>query len=263
MIGVMPVRLDYAIAQKILLVKTLYEVLSEEAQKYPFICRAGCADCCTVNLQATSAEARFFLQALSPEEKKDLWNRIRSLRTRPRLRPKVTPNEMAALYMAGKEPPMEEDFVFEPCPFLGKDHLCTIYERRPFGCRSVFSLKPCRELGSAEMPPEFFSLITVFMQLLEEIDLAGLYGNFLDLLLFLLESEGQSPEEIIVPEELLSNREAPDFAIPPQHEDYVRQVLARLYRREVTPGQTFKSLLDEIKEGAQVKEALSFLGEAL
>ena len=263
MIGVMPVKLDHAVEEKILLVKAVYEVLEEEARNYPFVCQAGCADCCTVNLQATSAEARYFLKGLSPEEKKALHARLKPLRTETRLRPRVTPNEMAALYMAGKEPPEEGEFVFKTCPFLGEDRLCTIYERRPFGCRSVFSLKPCREQGTAEVPPEFFSLITVLMQLLEEIDLAGLYGNFLDLLLFLLEAEGRSPEEIVVPEELLSNREVPDFALPPDHEEYVRGVLARLYRRQVTPEKTFKALLDEIKEGAQVKEALSFLGEAL
>ncbi len=263
MIGLMPVRLDHAITEKLQLVKCVYEALEEEAKRYPFVCQAGCADCCTVNLQATSAEARYFLEGLSSEEKATLQEKLLSLRSQPRLRPKVTPNEMAALYMAGKEPPEEDDFVFIPCPFLGENRLCQVYERRPFGCRSVFSLKPCRELGTAEVPPEFFSLITVLMQLLEEIDLAGLYGNFLDLLSFLLESEGRSPEEIVIPEELRSNREAPDFAIPPAHEEYVRQVLAGLYRREVYPGKSFKTLLDEIKEGAQVKEALSFLGEAL
>ena len=261
MIGVMPVRLDHAPQEKGLLVKAVYEILEEEAQKYPFVCRAGCADCCTVNLQATSAEARLFLQAQG--DKEALLARLQPLRAGPRLRPKVTPNEMAALYMAGKEPPAEDDFIFEPCPFLEKDGRCGVYAVRPFGCRSVFSLRPCRESGMAEVPPEFFSLITVLMQLLEEIDLAGLYGNFLDLLLFLLEAEGKAPEEIVIPDHLLSNREAPDLAIPPAHEEYVRGVLARLYRREVAPGKSFKALLDEVKEGAQVKEALSFLGEAL
>ncbi len=261
MIGVMPVRLDYAPREKGLLVQAVYKILEEEAQNYSFVCRAGCADCCTVNLQATSAEVRLFLQKI--EDKKALYQLLEPFRASPRLRPKVTPNEMALLYMSGKEPPAEDDFVFSPCPFLNPEGLCKVYPWRIFGCRSVFSLKPCRESGIAEMPLAFFSLVTVLMQLLEEIDIAGLYGNFLDLLFFFLEFEGQKPEDIVIPEYLLSNREAPDFAIPPDHEEYVRGVLARLYREEVTPEQNFKSLLDKIKEGAKVKEALSFLGEAL
>ncbi|NPA49493.1 MAG: YkgJ family cysteine cluster protein [Thermodesulfobacteria bacterium] len=262
MIGLMPVKLDYALPQKFALLETLYRVLEEEASRYPFVCEAGCADCCTVNLLATGAEARYFLDSLERPAREALWEKLLPYKGKRRLRPRVTPNEMAALLMSGKEPPADEGFVFEPCPFL-KDNLCSIYERRAFICRTFFSLKKCHETKEAEAPPEFLSLSTVLTQLIEEIDLAGLYGNFLDLLLFFMERErASSPEEVIIPDELLSNREAPDFAIPPQHERYIRQFLARLYREPVGD-KTFKELLDEVKEGAQVKEALSFLGEAL
>ena len=263
MIGVMPVKLDHALAEKKALVETLYRVLAEEAAKYPFVCRPGCAVCCTVNIVATGAEARYFLDTLTQAEKEDLYRRLLPLKGARRLRPKVTPNEMAALYMAGKEPPPDEGFVFEPCVFLGEGARCEIYQRRPFICRTVFSLKTCQPGGEAEMPPQFFSLSMVFIQLLEEIDYAGLYGSFYDLLLFFLERERvENPEEFSIPEELLSNREAPDFAIPPEHERYVRPILARLYREKVGD-KTFKEVLDGIKEGARVQEALSFLGDAL
>ena len=265
MIGFMPVRLDYALEKKALLVRALYEIFEEEAQKFGFICQPGCADCCTVNLLATSAEARFLLQALSEETRQELRERLKALRGHPRLRPKITPNEMATLCLSGKEPPEEEGYTLESCPFLDEQALCRIYQWRPFACRSFFSLKRCREVGEAVIPPEFLSLTTTFMQLLEEADLAGLYGNFFDLLDYLLEREErlkQGGEDPAVPDYLLSNREAPDFAIPPEHERYVRGVLAKLYRRPIGET-TFKGLLDEVKEGAQVKEALSFLGEAL
>ncbi len=257
----MPVKLNYALPKKFALLERLYQCLEEEASRYPFVCEPGCSDCCTVNLLATSAEVRYFLDSLKEQERKALLEKLSPFKGKQRLRPKVTPNEMALFYMSGKEPPADEGFVFEPCPFL-KDNLCSIYERRAFVCRTFFSLKKCQQTREAEAPPEFLTLSTVLMQLLEEIDLAGLYGNFLDLLLFFLENEGTPPEEIVIPEELLSNREAPDFAIPLQYERYVRQFLARLYREPVGD-KTFKEVLDEIKEGAQVKEALSFLGEAL
>ena len=265
MIGLMPVRLDYAVSEKILLVQTIFAVFEEEARRFPFVCEPGCADCCMVNLLATSAEAYLLLRNLSEEERRRLRERLEKLSGRPRLRPKITPNEMATLCLSGKEPPEEEGYVLEPCPFLDEGALCSIYQWRPFACRSFFSLRRCREVGEAIIPPEFFSLTTTFMQLLEEADLAGLYGNFFDLLTYLLEREEhfrERGEDLAVPDHLLSNREAPDFAIPPEHEDYVRKILARLYRRPIGE-ETFKTLLDRVKEGAGVSEALSFLGEAL
>ena len=263
MIGIMPVKLDYALAEKKALVKALYQVLEEEAQKFPFVCKPGCAVCCTVNIVATGAEARYFLDTLAPAQKESLYQKLKPLEGARRIRPKVTPNEMAALYMAGKEPPPDEGFVYEPCIFLDENKNCLIYLYRPFICRTVYSLKTCTVDSEALMPPEFLSLSTVFIQLLEEIDFAGLYGSFYDLLLFFLERErAGETEDLSIPEELLANREVPDFAIPPEHEKYVRSVLSRLYRQKIDH-KTFKDLLDEIKEGAQVKEALSFLGDAL
>ncbi len=260
MIGLMPVRLNYAIEKKLTLLQILFEVFEEEAQKFKFVCKPGCANCCTVNLISTSAEVYFLLNNISYDQRKNLEEKVKPLRGKPRLRPKITPNEMASLCLAGKQPPEDEGYVAEVCPFLGKDQLCTIYKFRPFACRSFFSLIPCDQAKEAVIPPEFLSLITTFMQLLEEIDLAGLYGNFFDLLLYFIELDSQ--KDLPIPEELLSNREAPDFAIPPEHEEYVRKVLAKLYRKPIKE-KSFKDLLDEIKEGVGVKEALSFLGEVL
>ncbi|AEH45068.1 protein of unknown function UPF0153 [Thermodesulfatator indicus DSM 15286] len=262
MIGLMPVKLDEAISEKKALLKALYEVFEDEVKKYPFVCRPGCADCCTVNVIATGIETILVLDSLGEGEKGKLYSELSPLKAKERLRPKVTPNEMASFYMAGKEPPLDEGFVFEPCPFLDEKNLCRLYEVRPLACRTFFSLKLCREAGEAVVPPEFFSLTMVFMQVLEEIDIAGVYGNFIDLLLFYLEKEKAKPEDLVIPETILANREAPDFAIPPQHEEYVRGVLARLYKHPVGD-KTFKELLDAVKARIKPKEALSFLGEAL
>ncbi|OAG27961.1 YkgJ family cysteine cluster protein [Thermodesulfatator autotrophicus] len=262
MIGLMPVKLDEALSEKKALLKALYEVFEEEVKKYSFVCQPGCADCCTVNVLATGVEALLMLDSLDQSEREELYGKLFPFKNKERLRPKVTPNEMASFYMAGKEPPPDEGFVFEPCPFLDEKNLCRFYEVRPLACRTFFSLKLCREAGEAIVPPEFFSLTMVFMQILEEIDIAGLYGNFLDLLLFYLEKEKTAPEDLVIPETLLANREAPDFAIPPQHEEYVRGVLARLYKHPVQD-KTFKAVLDEVKTRIKPKEALSFLGDVI
>ncbi|GEM_PF-104249 len=266
MIGLMPVRLDYAIKQKAILLNTLYTVFEQEAQKFNFVCAPGCKDCCTTNLLATSVEVRALLgQYEQHGQKQDLRALIPDPTKRIWLRPHITPNEMAALCLAGKEPPEETtDYRIEPCPFLQSNGWCSIYSYRPFMCRSFYSLRPCRDYGEALVPPEFFSLTTTFMQLLEEIDVAGLYGNFFDLLAYLLDREEAlaKGQDLDVPPYLLSNREAPDFAIPPEHEEYVRSVLTRLYRYKIGET-TFKALLDEVKQGVGVSEALGFLGEAL
>ncbi len=260
MSSLMPIRLDYAIEKKMALLQVLYEVFKEEAQKFKFVCKPGCVDCCTVNLLATSAEVNFLLNNLSHDQRKVLEEKVKPLKGRARLRPKITPNEMAFLCLAGKQPPEDEGYVREACPFLGIDRLCTIYKFRPFTCRSFFSLIPCYQTGEAIIPPEFLSLITTFMQLLEEIDLAGIYGNFFDILLYFIELD--SNKELPVPDDLLSNRQAPDFAIPPEHEGYVRKILAKLYRKPIRE-RNFKDLLDEVREGVEIKEALSFLDKVL
>ncbi|MBX6423949.1 YkgJ family cysteine cluster protein [Thermosulfurimonas sp. F29] len=248
-----PVKPDYAYPEKRELLEALYDFVEEEAARFEFVCRRGCSHCCTTHLWLTSLEARYLRETLAPE----LEERLLSLSPYPR--PGSTPNTMALFLMRGKDPPPDYPAEVKPCPLLTDEGLCAVYPRRPLTCRLMFSLRPCAENGEAEVPPDFLGLSSLLFQLVEEVDVGGVYGHLSDQVRFLRDLEAGTEE---VPEWLLGNREAPDLAYSPE-EEYLRGALSRLYRRKLPSGKTFKELLDEIKEGFGPREALSFLDEIL
>ncbi|RUM87596.1 MAG: hypothetical protein DSZ24_05895 [Thermodesulfatator sp.] len=245
------VRPDYAYPQKRELLEALYAFVEEEARKYSFVCRPGCHHCCTTHLWVTTLEARYLLEDLPQELEKGLF----TLSDYPR--PGTSPNAMALFLMRGKSPPEDRPGKVRTCPLLTPEGLCAVYPRRPLSCRVMFSRVPCEISGEAEVPPEFLGLASLLFQLVEELDVGGLYGHLVDAIRFWRELE-KGVEE--VPEWLLGNREAPDLAYLPE-EDSLREALVRLYRRKLSSGQTFKGLLDQIKEEFGPREALSFLDE--
>ncbi|HFC97528.1 MAG TPA: YkgJ family cysteine cluster protein [Thermosulfurimonas dismutans] len=244
---------DYGYPEKISLLEALYALVEEEARNYPFVCEPGCASCCTTYLWVTSLEARYLREALNS----DLEARLLALKDYPR--PGSTPNTMALLLMRGKSPPEDHPGEVRTCPLLGPDGLCSVYERRPLTCRLMFSVQRCELSGEARVPEEFLALSSLLFQIVEELDIGGLYGHLADQVRFLRDLE-KGVEE--VPEVLLGNREAPDLAYLPE-EDKLRQILARLYRRQLPSGKTFKETLDHLRENFGPREALSFLDEIL
>jgi len=247
------IRPDYAYEAKREGLEALYAFVEEEAGRFPFVCAPGCSSCCTTQLFVTSLEARYLLEGLSPE----LEERLLSLSGYPR--PGTSPNAMALLLMRGERPPEDEPGEVRACPLLDSQGLCAVYSRRPLTCRVMFSRVRCGLFGEAEVPPEFLALASLLFQLIEELDAGGVYGHLTDVVRFLRELEAGTEE---VPEYLFGNREAPDLAYLPE-EDFLRQTLARLYRRRLPSGRTFKEVLDEVKEGFGPREALSFLDEIL
>ncbi|OAQ20273.1 YkgJ family cysteine cluster protein [Thermosulfurimonas dismutans] len=247
------VKPDYAYAEKLELLKGLYHFIENEAKNFGFVCSPGCNSCCTTYLWTTSLEARYLKEVLTPE----LEARLLALKEYPR--PGSTPNTMAFLLMQGKNPPEDQMANLGPCPLLSSENLCLAYERRPLTCRVMFSKTKCELSGEAIMPPEFLGLSSLLFQLIEELDVGGVYGHLIDQIKFLRDLEAGAQE---VPEWLLGNREAPDLAYSPE-EEYLRKALSRLYRLKLPSGKTFKEHLDEIKEGFGQREALSFLDEIL
>lgn len=249
MSALVAVKLDYAYPQKIELLEALYAFLEEEAQAFGFVCQPGCHWCCTTHLWTTSLEAQYLQEVLRPENQR----RFLALKAYPR--PGTTPNTLALYLMQGREPPPDQEGPVETCPLLSREDRCLFYARRPLVCRVMYSRRPCSPTQEAEVPPEFLGLSSLLFQLVEELDVGGVYGHLVDNLRFLAEP---SPSE--VPEYLLGNREAPDLAYQPQ-EDYLRKALSRLYRRALPSGKTFKEKLDEIKASFGPRERLTFLDE--
>ncbi len=173
------------------------------------------------------------------------------------VRPKLTHNQIILCYKEGLEPSLEEE-IYEsvnPCPFLTQENLCKIYERRPLMCRLTASIIPC-EKGFAELPPFLFKISTIALQLVENIDLGGLYGNMLDLLKFLYQYKKGLIEE--VPNYLLNTVDVDDLPILPEEKE-LKKWVGTLYRTPVKDNLTFRDLLQELRKEFRKYESLTFL----
>jgi len=210
-----------------LAIPTLYQAFAEEAAAIAFACGPGCATCCTRSVTLTTAEGALIVDFLRAAG--------RGLPELPRdqvpLRPAVTANGLAALCLAGEEPPPEAEspWSFEPC-FLLQDGLCTIYPVRPFACRSFGSIVNCGQAGMAEAPAWFLTLAIVTNQLLEDLDRGGAWGNLADVLAFVDDGLGEGAREA-TRERLLPNRPLPGLLVLPEERARVDRYLAKVWER--------------------------------
>ncbi len=123
-------------------------------------------------------------------------------------------------------------------------------------CRIMVSQSDCRVVGYAN-PPEFHYMVgLLLLQIVENIDIGGLYGSLFDLLAFWKDLESGGIEEI--PPYLLSNIEEEEYPILPHEKDYQR-FLGELYRKELVQGKNFRQLWVELRDGFKDYAALTFL----
>lgn len=126
-------------------------------------------------------------------------------------------------------------------------------------CRVMASVKVCEDF--AELPPFLFQISTLAFQIVENIDLGGIYGNLFDLLKFLkIYKKGLADK---IPDELLTNVELEEFPILPEERD-LRLWLGQLYRTPIKGSSyTFRELWQKLKEDYTKYQALTFLKEIL
>ena len=172
------------------------------------------------------------MEQLTAGGQTDLLTNIQAAAPRKRFQPVITTNRMAQLCMQGKRLPDEAN---EPswgsCPLLSEDR-CLIYPVRPFGCRSMVSLRDCRLTGAADMDPFPLTVNNLFLQIIEHLDRPGFSGNLTDVLLFLHTRSGRRHYKTgIGPRPdgaLLPNTAIPGLLIPPEHGDKIAPLLAQL-----------------------------------
>ena len=160
----------------------LYEFYLDFIKGFGLACSPGCHTCCTVNVIATSLELQYILDMDGADQR--LRNGLEAIKQSKRgyYKPDLTINEEATYYLKGVSPPEgQADHVDSPCPLVDRDGLCTIYDRRPFACRSMLSKIPCHESGHADMDPFIITINLATYQIIEHMAKGGFYGNLWDL----------------------------------------------------------------------------------
>jgi Fe-S-cluster containining protein len=104
-------------------------------------CRRGCSHCCSLPVAITSTEARLIGEAVGREPAQPP--------AALRVKDAATDAGFAERHRAA-----EQRLVGVPCPFLEEGE-CSIYEHRPFGCRTHLSLDDddllCRRIEGVEV----------------------------------------------------------------------------------------------------------------
>lgn len=211
----------------------LYDLYDQFSGPLDLACNKGCASCCTGNVTLTTLEALLITRHIENEGQKGaVRDRLAQSRHMRRFQPRVTPNQLAALCMAGESPPEEAcDPSWGRCPLLD-GQICSIYPVRPYACRCLLSTRKCEHLGHAEISPFVLTVNTVFMQVIEHVDHTGMSGNLLDVMEWMT-SDGHARDDgagltVEAAPGMIRNRPLPFLMVPPEHRERIAEMLAAL-----------------------------------
>ena len=222
------------------LLHTLYTVYAEWIDNFPLECSRGCSACCTQSVTMSSLEGREILD-FAERNNREKWLREKLARVAPAQNmPAPTMNQFARACLEQQETSEEisDAWNFTPCVFLEND-ICTIYEVRPFGCRSFGSLVRCADAGTAHMSPIHLVVNTVFTQIVEHLSRdSGYWANMGDILRNLLEEK-----EHFNSGNLLTAQPIPGFLLAPHETRVVFDLLHRL-NEQSAGDRTFSDLID-------------------
>jgi Fe-S-cluster containining protein len=209
------------VEKRLKLLEKIYSIHDAYASNTQTACQKGCAACCTCNVTATTLEVLLIYHHLASQGRTE-WLEAKISSAPPgRFQPKMTINQMVAMCAQEEVLPAEtNDPEAGVCALLEND-LCSIYSKRPFGCRAMLSSSDCSLGGEAHMPSLMLSINNVIMQYLEAIDRPGGSGNFIDVLRFFTDNENRRSytrgEPIPPSKDMLVNRSFPVLMVPPEH----------------------------------------------
>jgi Fe-S-cluster containining protein len=233
-------RVPAGIDHKEELLKTIYAVYSQWVERFPLACQKGCASCCTQSVTMTSLEGKMILDFLKVGGKDKGLLELLAQRAKGNKGAALTTNQFAKACLEHQEIPEDAlgGWNFTPCVFL-REELCSIYEVRPFGCRSFGSFERCSENSGAEIAPIHLTVNTVFSQIIEHISSdGGSWGNMADILENLLENE--APETT---GKLLPAQPIPGFLLG-SHEVKLIHILLKQLCEQSAEKQTLGDLID-------------------
>jgi Fe-S-cluster containining protein len=180
----------------------------------------------------TTLEGCKIVDDLITTGKLDVIDRLKEMEKMPRFQPLLTTNRMAELCAADAKVP-EEDTAdqWQDCALL-KDSLCTIYDRRPFGCRCFVARQNCGETGYADIDDFTASVNTVFLQVIEHLDAEGCSANLIDVLQFMAYEDNRrayGQGQVNCEENgLIVNWALKVLMIPPEHRERIEPILRQL-----------------------------------
>ncbi len=172
------------------------------------------------------------MDGLNPESAAEVIGKIRSALKIERYRPQITTNRLAKRYADGID--ASQDNVgphLSACAILS-DHLCPIYELRPFGCRCLVSRHNCSDTGYAEIDDFVLSVNTVFLQTIEHVDAGGCSGNLIDILWMMADVKNRENYRSLAlhcsANRLIPNQHLEVMMLPPEHREKMEPILEKL-----------------------------------
>ena len=226
-------------AAKEALLDTVYKVYAQWVERLPLACEKGCAACCTQSVTMTSLEGKRILDFFKVKGREKGLPELLRLRVKDNKGVTLTTNQYARACLEQREIADDAvgDWNFASCVFLQED-ACSIYEVRPFGCRSFGSFERCSESSGAEISPIHLTVNTVFNQIIEHICTGGYWGNMGDVLESLVEGQPHDTKG-----KLLPAQPVPGFLLAPQQVKPVHILLKQLCEQS-SDKQTFGDLID-------------------
>lgn len=134
---------------------TFIAAVFKQPQNQKPCCVKGCSACCSEPIYASNAEVDYILEAMTPEQKAEVSAKVAAWMD------KVTP-----ILPQNMPDAVQYRQLDAPCPLL-KNKLCSVYERRPFGCRTWLAIGNAKDCNLptrshqkfAIMPREMFHFL--------------------------------------------------------------------------------------------------------